>query len=208
MSKLEHVTLWKEHITANSQDVQNCLSARLGVRPEHLWSRSLSVPTQHIISVISHFSASSQWGFSQSFCIQSTKAQRRWMRKQLSFFAECFLFHLFLWFEKAKKESVLNVMYRDSGSEAAAVPLFSSKHLQAQWPFIPWPVTWQGLRLPCHPQLLQAQRDQDLQPHVMDSIHNHRVPWAPWALRPGNVTFGMHLPSPACHLHYTACTKI
>lgn len=72
-SKLKHVTLWKDHVTANSQSIQNCLSARPGVRPEHLWSRSLYVPIHHIISVISHFSTSSQWGFSQSFCIQFTK---------------------------------------------------------------------------------------------------------------------------------------
>lgn len=98
-------------------------------------------------------------------------------------------------------------MYRDSGSEAAAVLLFSPKHPHAQWPFIRRAVTWQELRLPCHRQLLQPRRDQDLQPQVMDSIHNHRAPWAPWSLRPGNVTFGMHLSSPAHHLHYTACTK-
>lgn len=130
------------------------------------------------------------------------------MRKHLSFFStECFLFHSFLCFEKEKKESVLNVMYRDSGSETAAVLLFSCKHPHAQWPFIPRSLTWQELRLPCHRQLLQAQRDQDLQPQVMDSIHNHRVPWAPWSLGPGNATFGMHLPSPAHHLHYTARKK-
>lgn len=137
---------------------------------------------------------------------QCTRAGRR-MRKHLSFFAECFLFHLFLCFEKEKKESVLNVMYRDSGSETAAVLLFSSKHPHAQWPFISRSLTWQELRLPCHQQLLQTQRDQDLQPQVMDSIHIHRVCWAPWSLGPCNVTLGMHLPSPAQHLHFTACAK-
>lgn len=53
-SKLKHVTLWKDHITANRQNVQNCLSARLGVRPEHLWSRGLSLPiTSSLLSATS-----------------------------------------------------------------------------------------------------------------------------------------------------------
>lgn len=63
------------------------------------------------------------------------------MRKHLSFFAERFLFHLFLCFEKEKKESVWNVMYRDSGSETAAVLLFSPEYPHAQWPFISRSVT-------------------------------------------------------------------
>lgn len=53
-SKLKRVTLWKDHITANRQNVQNCLSARLGVRPEHLWSRGLSLPiTSSLLSATS-----------------------------------------------------------------------------------------------------------------------------------------------------------
>lgn len=67
---------------------------------------------------------------------QCTQAWKRRMRKPLSFFAEHFLFHLFLCSEKEKKESVLSVMYRDTGSETAAVLPFSSKHPCAQWPFI------------------------------------------------------------------------
>lgn len=60
---------------------------------------------------------------------QCTEAwRRRKRRKHLSFFTEYFLFHLFLCSEQEKKESVLNVMYRDSASATAAVLLLSCEH--------------------------------------------------------------------------------
>lgn len=75
MSKLKYLTLWKDHITTDRQNDQNCLSTPLGIRPEHVWSRGLSLPAHHIICVISHFAASSQGGLSWSLCIHGAMHQ-------------------------------------------------------------------------------------------------------------------------------------
>lgn len=205
-SKLKHVTLWKDHITANRQNAQNCLSARLGVRPEHLWSSGLAVPTHHI----SLLSATSLQAHSEASHTPSASSSPRprgvgWESIWASLLSvSCFI----CFFVLKKRRKNLSWM---SCIETLALKLLQCSHsapsIPTQWPFVPRAVTWQELWLRCHRQLLRAQRDQDLQPQVMDSIHDHRVPSAPWSLGPGNVTFGTRLPPPAHHLHYTGRTK-
>lgn len=75
MSKLKYVILWKDHITADRQNGQNCLLTVLAISTEHLWSTGLSLPMQHIICVISLFTASSQWGLSWFLCIHRAMHQ-------------------------------------------------------------------------------------------------------------------------------------
>lgn len=101
-----------------------------GIRPEHAWSTGIFFAhASHHLHYKPHCCRLTvRLVMVPVTTEQCTQAWRRRIRKHLSFSADCFLFHLFLCFEKEKKESVLNVMYRDTGSETAAMLPFSSKH--------------------------------------------------------------------------------